>query len=108
MSEHARRARGARWLRLSGALTAGVVVAMVFASKPAIGSPALATVTLLDGLPGFTADVYLNGKLQVDGFRPETGTRELRLAAGTYRVAVRNVGQSASTAPVLARSVSLE
>src|SRR5437879_3861204 len=88
-------------------MLATVVLSIVVGSTVAMSSPAFATVTILDGLPGFTADVYLNGKLQVDGFKPGTGTREMRLAAGTYRVAVRNVGQSASTAPVLARSVTL-
>jgi hypothetical protein len=86
-----------------GAVSFGVVA---LGSAEASASSLVATVTIVDGLPGFTADIYLNGKLQLDGFEPTTATAPLRLDAGTYRIAIRNVGQSAQTEPLLVRTLS--
>jgi hypothetical protein len=79
---------------------------LVLASAPASGQ-ATATLTILHGLPGFTADVYLNGSLALDGFKPESSTPPLDLASGTYRVAIRNVGTLASSKPALSATLTL-
>jgi hypothetical protein len=70
--------------------------------------PSDATVTVLHGLPHFTADIYVNGKLVLDGFKPKSLTDPLPLAPGSYRLAIRPVGKPASSPPVLARTVSLQ
>jgi len=69
---------------------------------PAWGAEARpATLTILHGLPKFTADVYVNGTLTLDGFEPESVTDPITLPAGTYDVAIRDVGAPASSAPAL-------
>jgi Domain of unknown function (DUF4397) len=74
---------------------------------PALASDGEALLTILHGLPQFTADVYVNGELTLDGFDPVTLTEPLRIPAGTYDVAIRNVGDEATATPVLEASLAL-
>ena len=67
-----------------------------------------ATVTILHGLPRFTADVYVNGTLTLDGFRPLSATDALSLPAGSYDIAIRDVGAAASSEPALEATLSLK
>jgi hypothetical protein len=67
-----------------------------------------ASVTIMHGLPGLTADIYVNGKLTLDGFKPLSTTPVLQLPGGAYSIAIRNVGQSASEKPLLTADVTLE
>ena len=87
-----------------------VVVAMapVWAAIEAQARPATATVTVLHALPGFTADVYVNGKLTLSGFKPETATDPLELPAGRYRIEIRDVGADPASEPALAGTVTLK
>jgi hypothetical protein len=66
-----------------------------------------ATVTIVHGLPHFTADIYVNGKLLLDGFKPESEAGPLQLRPAVYHVAIRDVGASASSKPALAGSLRL-
>lgn len=87
-----------------------VPVASIIAG-PAIGAqaqPASATVTVLHALPGFTADVYVNGELTLSGFEPQTATDPLELPAGRYVIEIRDVGASATSAPALEGTVRLK
>jgi hypothetical protein len=84
-----------------------VVSVLGMASVPASASPGVAYLTVLHGLPKFTADVYVNGKLTLDGFKPGSATQPIRLPAGTYHVAIRNVGDPATAEPVLQASLRL-
>ena len=68
---------------------------------------ATATVTVLHALPGFTADVYVNGELTLSGFEPETATDPLELPPGRYAIEIRDVGADPSSEPALAGSVRL-
>ena len=87
-----------------------VVVAMapVWAAFEAQAAPATATVTVLHALPGFTADVYVNGKLTLSGFKPETAAGPLELPPGRYRIAIRDVGADPASEPALAGAVTLK
>jgi hypothetical protein len=67
----------------------------------------VATVTVLHGLPGFTADVYVNGTLTLNGFRPEEATDPLELPAGDYRIEIRDVGAAADSTPVLSGNATI-
>jgi hypothetical protein len=59
------------------------------------------TVTIVHGLPEFTADIYVDGELLLSGFEPEEATDPLDLPAGTYNVQIRDAGASKSSAPAL-------
>lgn len=87
-----------------------VIVAMapVWAAFEAQARPARTTVTVLHALPGFTADVYVNGKLTLSGFEPETATDPLELPPGRYRIAIRDVGAAPTSEPALAGTVTLK
>jgi hypothetical protein len=58
-------------------------------------------VTIVHGLPNFTADIYVNGDLLLDGFRPTEVAGPLRLPPGVYKVDIREVGAPATSDPVL-------
>jgi hypothetical protein len=94
------------WVGLAVPVIAAISIA--WTPRAASASTDTATVTVLHGLPGFTADVYVNGKLTLDGFKPKTATEPLSLPAGTYDIAIRNVGASPDTAPVLHATVHVK
>lgn len=73
----------------------------------AAGTAQAATVTVVHGIPGFRADVYVNGKRTLVGFEAGTMTNSLKLPAGRYRLAIREAGAAASTKPALTGSVRL-
>jgi hypothetical protein len=81
---------------------------VVSGSGIAWGAPATATVTVLHGLPGLTADVYVNGKLTLDGFKPLSSAGPLELPAGSYDIAIRDVGAPADSKPALEGTVQLK
>lgn len=100
-----------RKARFSRAFLVVVVVAAMapmWAAFDAQARPATTTVTVLHALPGFTADVYVNGKLTLSGFKPETATDPLELPPGRYRIAIRDVGAAPTSDPALAGTVALK
>jgi hypothetical protein len=66
-----------------------------------------ASVMIVHGLPGFTADVYLNGELLLDGFKPTSTAGPLELDPGSYQVGIREVGASPDSPPVLSGTLRL-
>lgn len=78
---------------------------------PAGGSLAKAkassSVTIVHGLPRFTADVYVNGDLLLSGFKAESTTDPLTLEEGEYDIAIRNVGSEPDSEPALQDVVTL-
>jgi Domain of unknown function (DUF4397) len=66
-----------------------------------------ASVTIVHGLPGFTADIYVNGELLLDGFKPTSTAGPLQLDPGSYEVGIREVGASADSPPVLSGTLRL-
>jgi hypothetical protein len=91
-------------------LSVFVSLALWMVAAPAWGqqSTASATVTVLHALPGFTADVYVNGELTLNGFEPETATDPLSLPPGDYAIDIRDVGAPADSTPALSGSVTIE
>jgi hypothetical protein len=79
----------------------------VFASPAGAAASGKATVTVIHGLPHFVADVYVDGKLLLNGFEPEAAAGPLELAPGTYHLAIRDVGASSDAPPALAATVEL-
>jgi hypothetical protein len=66
-----------------------------------------ASVMIIHGLPGFTADVYVNGELLLDGFKPTSTAGPLQLDPGSYVVDIREVGAPANSQPVLSGTIRL-
>lgn len=73
-----------RFIALAGA---GALVLSGFASTPAHAATD-AKLSVLHAVPGLTVDVYVDGKLTLDNFKPGTLAGPLDLKAGTYTVAI--------------------
>jgi Domain of unknown function (DUF4397) len=87
-----------------------LVAALAFlVGMPSVTSAASrkASVMIVHGLPGFTADVYLNGELLLDGFKPTSTAGPLQLDPGSYGVDIREVGAPSSSPPVLSDTLRL-
>jgi Domain of unknown function (DUF4397) len=87
-----------------------IVGTLLFVVGTAGATPAASTkasVTIVHGLPGFTADIYLDGKLLLNGFRPTSTAGPLRVAPRSYDVDIRVVGAPADSAPVLSATVPI-
>ena len=67
--------------------------------------PAKGSVTIIHGVPGFTADIYLDDELLLDGFEPTSTAGPLRVAPASYHVDIREVGAPADSPPVLSGTV---
>jgi hypothetical protein len=81
-----------------------LVGTLLFVVGTATMTPAASTkasVTIVHGLPGFTADIYLDDELLLDGFRPTSTAGPLRVAPRSYDVDIREVGAAADSPPVL-------
>ena len=85
----------------------GLVAVLSMLAVPAGAQAATGTVTVIHGIPGLTVDVYVNGKLTLEDFAPDTVTAPLELPAGTYQIAIRPANAAADSAPVLAGSATL-
>ena len=88
-------------------LIAGLVLATMGASTSLAQEPAPASVTLVHGVRGLIADVYLDGALALPAFEPERTTDALSIPAGPHTVDVRTAGAAADSAPVVSASVDL-
>ncbi|HJV05598.1 MAG TPA: hypothetical protein VJ868_10095, partial [Actinomycetota bacterium] len=58
-------------------LTAVLLVIVIGGSWPARAKSRESLVTIVHGLPQFTADIYVDGELLLSGFRPEEATDPL-------------------------------
>jgi hypothetical protein len=87
-----------------------IVGTLLFVVGTASATPAASTkasVTIVHGLPGFTADIYLDGELLLDGFRPTSTAGPLRVAPRSYDVDIRTVGAPADSPPVLSATLPI-
>ena len=62
----------------------------------------------MHSVPGFTADVYVNGKRELAGFGAGTMAPRVPLKAGTYHIAIRKAGSAATSKAVLAATLHLK
>jgi hypothetical protein len=86
-------------------LTRLALATAILGALPAAASAA--TITIVHGIPGFRADVYLNGAKRLTGFHAGEMTPPVSLAAGRYRLAIRKAGDPASARPVLSGALVL-
>jgi hypothetical protein len=92
------------------ALAAAAVVAgsvAIGASAGAAPGPATGSVTIVHGVRGLVADVYLDGKLALQTFQPERTAGPVQLPAGVHAVAVRKAGAGQATTPLLAAQITV-
>jgi hypothetical protein len=94
---------------MSKALALAATCALLVAGGvgAALAQPLGATVTVLHGLPAFTADVYVNGELTLDGFEPLDSTDPFELAEGEYTIEIRDVGAEPDSEPALAATANV-
>src|SRR5689334_9188592 len=112
----------ARDRRLSSLLLAGPCVALSAAllwtawatgASAASGSQGAGavtptgTVTIVHGVRGLVADVYVDGKLALQTFQPERITDPIALASGTHSVEVRTAGAPGTAAALLSGTVAV-
>lgn len=98
-----------RTLIAAAALAAGAVlpVAALSGTAGAAGKAADAEVTVVHGIPGVAVDVYVNGSKALSDFTFGTVTKEIALAPGTYKLAVRPHGAKANSKPILSATEKL-
>jgi hypothetical protein len=82
-------------------------VILVAGATPAGAQPRSSTVTIVHGLPEFTADIYVDGELLLSGFRPEEATDPMELPAGTYQVDIRDAGAPEDDPAALAATLDV-
>jgi hypothetical protein len=96
-----------RRLFLSVATLLGGLVLTTLTASMSSAQQAPASVTLVHGVRGLIADVYLDGALALPAFEPERTTDPISIPAGPHTVDVRTAGSAASSAPVVSASVDL-
>jgi hypothetical protein len=82
-------------------LTLWPALLLVAMPTPAWAQAGSSIVTIVHGLPEFTADIYVNGDLLLSGFQPEEATDPMELPAGTYDVQIRDAGTPENSEPAL-------
>ena len=89
------------------ALAAVAVIAMIGFGSAVGAQAATGTVTVIHGVPGVDVDVYVNGDLTLEDFKPNTVTDPLTLPAGDYQVDIRPAGADAASDPIITGSTTL-
>jgi len=87
-----------RALAVTAVLAAGLGLSAAAPSQAAGGS---SDVSILHAVPGVTVDVYANGNKLLSDFKPGTLTAPVKLAAGTYDLAVFPAGKGPSGIPAI-------
>jgi Domain of unknown function (DUF4397) len=89
-------------------LVSGLVLAVLVASPaPGWAQAETSVVTIVHGLPGFTADIYVDGELVLSGFKPKESTDPIEMPAGDYEVAIRDAGAPKNSEPALAATLTV-
>lgn len=88
-------------------LLTSFLIVLILAGGSLAKAKASSSVTIVHGLPRFTADVYVNGELLLSGFQAESTTDPLTLEEGEYDVAIRNVGSPPDSEPALQDVITL-
>jgi len=96
--------RRLQFLPLAALALGAVVVAAPTASAQDAGT---ADLVIVHGLRGFTADLYVDGKLLINTFQPERSTDPMAVPAGSHLVEIRESGTGADTTPALTATIDL-
>ncbi|MFN0283814.1 MAG: DUF4397 domain-containing protein [Kineosporiaceae bacterium] len=89
--------RPLRILSAAGAVALGLGIA---AAAPA-SAAGTSDVSVLHGVPGLTVDVYANGDVLLEDFKPGTLTDPVKLPEGTYDLAVFPAGEGPDGTPAI-------
>jgi len=81
-------------------VAAGALVALA-GLAPAYADDDVAKLSVLHGVPGLTVDVYVNGDLTLDDFKPGDLAGPLDLPAGTYTVAITASDAADASSPAI-------
>jgi hypothetical protein len=92
-----------------GILTTGLAGLALVASGPgaAAQESGSASVTIVHGLRGVVADVYVDDTLVLDAFEPERVTDPMPLAAGSHQLEVFGVSDDPDGPPLVAKTLDL-
>jgi len=96
--------RRLQFLSLAALALGAIVVAAPAASAQDAGT---ANLVIVHGLRGFTADLYVDGKLLLNTFRPERSTDPMTVPAGPHLVEIREAGTGESTTPAVTATIDL-
>ena len=96
--------QAAKLIALVGAL--GLAGAALAGPASAQDAPP-ATVVIVHGLRGFTADLYLDGKLLINTFQPERSTDPLPVPPGPHVVEIREAGTASDTPAAVVATIDL-
>jgi hypothetical protein len=95
---------GARTL-LAATLVMTPCIATTTFAAPASAAAAPARVTIVHGVRGLVADIWLDGKKVLPSFQPERATDPIPIPAGAHRVEIRGAGAAGSSVPLLAQDL---
>src|SRR5688500_14862772 len=95
--------------RLSAAILAATMASCVatLVVPTSASAQETGTVTLVHGVRGLVADIYLDGKVALQVFQPERTAGPLNLPAGAHPVEVRPAGAPATSAPLLSATLTV-
>ena len=96
--------RRQQFLSLAALALGAALVAAPTASAQDAGT---AELVIVHGLRGFTADLYVDGKLLINSFRPERSTDPMAVPAGSHLVEIREAGTGADTTPAVTATIDL-
>ena len=99
-----------RGLRRRVALGPALIAALVLvapSATPASAQVPTGTVTIVHAFRGLVADVYLDGKVALQGFEPERTTAPLQIPAGDHAVAVREAKADPNSPPAVAGTLKV-
>ena len=94
--------------RLAAAVIAVALVPVATLVMPVQAHAAdTGTVTLVHGVRGLVADIYLDGAVALQVFQPERTAGPLDIPAGPHAVAVRTTGAPATSPPLLSATLNV-
>ena len=93
--------------RTRGDDEAAAAVPLIGGARPGSSRRRVADLVIVHGLRGFTADVYVDGKLLINTFQPERSTDPMAVPAGSHLVEIREAGTGADTTPALTATIDL-
>lgn len=97
-------------MRKSRVITAAIALAVpgaLLLAAPAAQAADDAKLAVLHGVPGLTVDVWVNGNLQINDFKPGTLAGPLSLPPATYSVAITDSTATSATDKVAIGPVDL-
>jgi hypothetical protein len=94
-----------RGLAALAVATAGIGLALTAAGPAAAADESM--VSVVHGIPGQNVDVYVNGSKTLDNFKPGDVAGPLKLAAGTYDIALTKPGDPVSSAILENKTVAV-